>query len=91
VRGVSPGFLRRTGTEAPIEILRVVPGYELRWRDFAQSLEAGVALDNAGVGRTRARVYVEGSWWRLLAEGGRTTVRQALARLYDLCQTAAEL
>jgi hypothetical protein len=85
------GVLARPGAESTIEILRVVEGYELRWRDLAQRLEAGIELDNAGPGRTRARAFVDGSWWRVLAEGGRSMPRQALAHLYDLCQTAVEL
>jgi hypothetical protein len=91
VRGIGPGLVRRPGGQTTIEIVRVVDGYELRWRDFGQRLEAGLQLDNAGIGRTRARAFVDGSWWRLVVEGGRTLPRQALARLYDLCQTAVEL
>jgi len=91
IRGIGPGFLRRPEAEGTIEIVRVLEGYELRWRDFEQGFEAGIQLDNAGVGRTRARAFTEGPWWRLLAEGGRALPRQALARLYDLCQTAVEL
>jgi uncharacterized protein YndB with AHSA1/START domain len=91
VRSRSPGFLRRPEGEGLIVITRVVEAYELRWNDLQQGLEAGIALDNAGTGRTRATVLVAGPWWRLYAEGGRNLPSQALMRLQDLCQTAASL
>lgn len=34
---------------------------------------------------------IEASWWRVSAEGLRGLPRQAVSRLHDLCQTAAEL
>jgi hypothetical protein len=91
VRSRTPGFLRRPEGEGLILITRVVEGYELRWHDTNQGLDAGVELDNAGTGRTRATVFVSGSWWRLNAEGGRGLPKLALARLQALCQTAASL
>lgn len=91
VRTPSSGLLRRPGGESLIVITKVVPGYELRWRDLQQQIEAGVALDNAGTGRTRAIVAVEGPWWRLYVEGARSLPSHAVARLHDLCQTAASL
>lgn len=72
-------------------ITRVVDEWELRWHDVKQGLEAGVLLDNAGTGRTRATTFVSGSWYRLVAEGARGLPDRALVRLRDLCQTAAEL
>jgi hypothetical protein len=91
VRSRSPGFLRRPEGEALIVLTRVVEGYELRWTDVKQEIEAGLALDNAGTGRTRATVSVAGSWWRLHVEGASKLPEQALKRLQDLCQTAAAL
>jgi uncharacterized protein YndB with AHSA1/START domain len=91
VRSRSPGFLRRPEGEGLIVITRVVEAYELRWSDVQQGLQAGIALDNAGTGRTRATISVEGAWWRLYAEGARSLPSQALTRLRDLCQTAASL
>lgn len=90
-RSSSPGLLRRPGGRGLLVITRVVEGYELRWHDVQQNLDCGVALDNAGAGRTRAVAAVDGSWARLLLEGGRSLPRQALARLQALCQTAASL
>ncbi len=91
LRSTSPGFLRRPGGKGLLVITRVVEGWELRWRDVEQALDAGIALDNAGTGRTRAVVAVHGAWWRIYVEGARNLPHQALARLQALCQTAAAL
>lgn len=90
-RSSTPGLLRRPEGEGLIVITRVVEGYELRWHDVQQGLDCGVELDNAGTGRSRAVVAVDGPWVRLLLEGGRSLPAKALARLQALCQTAAEL
>jgi hypothetical protein len=86
-----PGLLRRPGGEGVIVITAVDPGLALRWHDVAQGIDAGIALANANAGRTDARVDVSGPWWRLLVEGARELPEQSLARLHDLCQTAAAL
>jgi hypothetical protein len=91
VRNIAPGFLRRPEGEGLIVITRVLEGWELRWEDVKQGIEAGVRLDNAGTGRTRATTFVSGSWWRLVSEGARGLPDTALTRLRDLCQTAAML
>ena len=57
----------------------------------AQRIDAGVRLEDAGPGRTLATAFVDGPFWRLFAEGARGVPRQAVARLYDLCQTASTL
>jgi hypothetical protein len=91
IRGRSPGFLRNPEGEGTIVITRVLEGWELRWLDVKQGIEAGVVLDNAGTGRTRATTFVSGSWIRLVSEGARGLPESALMRLRDLCQTAASL
>jgi uncharacterized protein YndB with AHSA1/START domain len=91
LRSDAPGFLRRPGGRGLIVITRVVEGWELAWHDVEQALDAGIVLDNAGTGRTRAVVRVDGAWWRLYIEGARNHPRRALARLQALCQTAAAL
>ena len=48
-------------------------------------------LEPAPEGNTRATLVLEAPWWRIVAEGLRSTPRQALARLHALCQTAASL
>lgn len=95
VRAKAPGFLRRPGGEGQIVIVKVVEKWELRWHDVGQRMDAGITLDNAGTGRTRATVFVSGSDLRLVLEGARglgpSLPDRALARLQDLCQTAAAL
>jgi hypothetical protein len=91
VRSRTPGFLRRPRGRGLIVITEVNNGRMLRWHDVAQRFDAGVRLDDAGPDRTRATAFVDGSFWRLLAEGARGLPRQAAARLYDLCQTASTL
>ena len=91
MRSRTPGLLRRPGGQGTIVLRRVDPTLELRWLDVAQRIEAGIELANAGSGRTRAVVSVEGAWWRVNVEGARRLPHQALTRLHDLCQTAAQL
>jgi hypothetical protein len=91
LRGRAPGLLRRPGGQGTIVVQRVDPTLELRWLDVAQGIEAGIELSNAAPDRTLAAVTVEGPWWRLNVEGSRRLPQQALSRLHDLCQTAAEL
>lgn len=90
MRSRAPGFLRRPKGQGLIVIRRVVTATELAWYDVAQDLEAGVRLDDEGR-NTMATAFVAGPYWRLLAEGARGLPRLAVARLYDLCQTAASL
>jgi uncharacterized protein YndB with AHSA1/START domain len=90
LRSRTPGFLRKPRGKGLIVIQRVSPGEELAWLDLSQNVEAGLTLEDEGRG-TRATAFVEGPFWRLLAEGSRGLPRLAVARLYDLCQTAASL
>jgi hypothetical protein len=91
IRNTAPGFLRRPRGEGIIVITRVLEGWELRWLDVKPGIEAGVRLDNAGSGQTRATTFVSAPWFRLVAEGARGLPDRALTRLRDLCQTAASL
>jgi uncharacterized protein YndB with AHSA1/START domain len=90
LRSRTPGFLRKPRGKGLIVIQRVSPGEELAWLDLSQNVEAGLRLEDEGRG-TRATVFVDGPFWRLLAEGARGLPRLAVARLYDLCQTATSL
>jgi uncharacterized protein YndB with AHSA1/START domain len=90
VRSRTPGFLRKPRGKGLIVIQRVSPGEELAWLDLSQNVEAGLRLEDEGRG-TRATAFVDGPFWRLLAEGARGLPRLAVARLYDLCQTATSL
>jgi uncharacterized protein YndB with AHSA1/START domain len=90
LRSRTPGFLRKPRGKGLIVIQRVSPGEELAWLDLSQNVEAGVRLEDEGRG-TQATAFVDGPLWRLLAEGVRGLPRLAVARLYDLCQTATSL
>jgi uncharacterized protein YndB with AHSA1/START domain len=90
LRSRTPGFLRKPRGKGLIVIQRVSPGEELAWLDLSQNVEAGLRLEDEGRG-TRATAFVDGPLWRLLAEGARGLPRVAVARLYDLCQTATSL
>ena len=90
LRSRTPGFLRKPRGKGLIIIQQVSPGEELAWLDLSQNVEAGLRLEDEGRG-TRATAFVDGPFWRLLAEGARGLPRLAVARLYDLCQTATSL
>lgn len=91
LRSRVPGLLARPGGQALIVVVTVVEESALAWHDVGERLDAGIALERAGEGRTRARAWVDGSAWRVLVAGARGHPAQALARLHDLCQTAASL
>jgi uncharacterized protein YndB with AHSA1/START domain len=91
VRGTAPGLLRRPGGEGMVVIAKLDEGQRLGWRDLQQGFTADIRLEPAPDGNTRATLVLEAPWWRIVAEGLRSTPRQALARLHALCQTAASL
>ena len=91
VRSRTPGFFRKPRGEGLIVIKEVAHERLLRWHDVAQRMDAGVRLEDASPGRTLATAFVDGPFWRLFTEGGRGLPGQAVARLYDLCQTASTL
>jgi hypothetical protein len=88
LRSRTPGLLRKPRGKGLIVIRRVAPGSELAWLDVAQNVEAGLRLEDDGRD-TLATAFVRGPFWRLYVEGARGLPRLALARLHDLCQTAA--
>jgi hypothetical protein len=90
LRGTRPGFLRKPRGRGLILLERVRPATELAWLDVAQNIKAGVRFDDEGRD-TLATAFVSGPFWRIYAEGARGLPSLAVARLYDLCQTAAEL
>jgi hypothetical protein len=91
LRSRTPGFLRKPRGKGLIVIQRVSPGAELAWLDVAQKIEAGLRLEDEGGRQTRATAFVDGPFWRLLLEGATGLPRLAVARLYELCQTASTL
>jgi len=90
-RSSAPGLLRRPGGEGVIVITGVEQGRRFAWRDLQQGFAAEIRLEPAPEGNTRATLALEAPWWRIVAEGLRSSPRQSLARLHALCQTAAGL
>jgi hypothetical protein len=72
-------------------VTAIEPSIRFAWQDVQQHFDAEIRLEPAHEGHTRARLTIQASPWRLVAEGLRPTPRQALARLHALCQTAATL
>jgi uncharacterized protein YndB with AHSA1/START domain len=91
VRSNTPGLLRRPGGEGTIVVTTVEPDLQFGWHDLDQHFDAVVRLEPAPSGHTRATLTVNAPPWRIVAEGLRSSPRQALARLHALCQTAATL
>ena len=90
VRALRPGLVRKPHGTGLILIRRVSPGEEISWHDLAQRLDMGLQLEDEGRG-TKATAWVSGPFWRMYAEGVRSLPTKAVARLYDLCDTASGL
>jgi uncharacterized protein YndB with AHSA1/START domain len=91
VRSRAPGFFRKPRGQGLIVITEVARERILRWHDVAQRIDAGIRLEDAGPENTLATAFVDGPFWRLYMEGARGLPHRAVARLYDLCQTASTL
>jgi uncharacterized protein YndB with AHSA1/START domain len=89
-QAASSSLLRRAGGVTTIVITRVVDGSLLAWHDTEFGLDAEVMVSPAASRHAEVRVRLEGSRMRILSEGLRSVPHQAVRRLYDLCQTAAE-
>jgi uncharacterized protein YndB with AHSA1/START domain len=85
--GLVSTFLRRPETTQTLVVLEVNEGRRVRLLFTSDGVEAEVTLEPAPEGHTRATVVVDGPWSRV----NRSLPRNALSRLYALCQTAAEL
>lgn len=90
-RAATSNLVRRPGGAGTIVIVRVVERSLLAWHDVDLRVDAAVTLEPAANRQTTASASVSGSWTRLSLEGLRGVPRQAVQRLYDLCQTAASL
>jgi uncharacterized protein YndB with AHSA1/START domain len=90
-RAATSDLLRRPGGQATLVITRVVEGSALAWHDAGQHLDVQVSIGPVAERRTEVTVAVEAPGWRVVLEGMGSAPRQAVRRLYDLCQTAAEL
>jgi hypothetical protein len=80
-------FLRSPEAAGTLVVLDVRTG-EFAWLLFAdERIEAEIHLEPAPDSHTRATLAIEGPWLRV----NRSLPQRALNRLYNLCQTAAEL
>ena len=85
------GYLRRQGGTATLLIGEVAEGRVLAFRDIEQGVSARVTIEPEAERTTAVTVTLEASGWRIAVEGLRPVSRVAVRRLYELCQTAAEL
>jgi len=86
-----PTLFRRPYSSSLLLVRRVEPYRLVAWHMTAQRLDVEVRLEPVGHDRTLATVTVEGPWRPELLGRPRALPREALKRLYDLCQTAASL
>jgi uncharacterized protein YndB with AHSA1/START domain len=81
-----PTLLRRPEAVGHVLVLEVEPKRRAVFQLTGDRLDVELALEPVGDTRTRATLAVEGRWLIGLT---RSLPRQALNRLYGLCQTAA--
>jgi uncharacterized protein YndB with AHSA1/START domain len=81
-----PTLLRRPAAAGQLLVLAVDPERRIAFRLTAERLEVELTLEPVAANRTRARLEVRGSWWAGLS---RSLPRNALDRLWSLCQTGA--
>jgi uncharacterized protein YndB with AHSA1/START domain len=82
--------LRRPGARGTLVVRDVVERATLGWHDVEQRMDVTVVIEPADQGRTGVGVSLDAPAWRLVLEGLQGVPRQAVRRLYDLCQTAAD-
>jgi uncharacterized protein YndB with AHSA1/START domain len=81
-----PSWFKKPDASGTLLVLEVVPMRRIAFQLTGQRLDAELELEPREEGRTRARLLVDAPF--LLVR--RSFPHQALARLYDLVQTAAE-
>ena len=83
-----PTLLRSPEMSGTLLVLEVEPPTRVLWHFAGERLDVEIQLRAAAPDRTRAWLGIRGPW---LVGLRRSLPRKALARLHDLCQTAAEL
>ena len=83
-----PSLLRRPAAESTLLVREVEAPLRVSWHMTAERLDAQLELSDAGDHHTLARLTVSGPF---IVGLRRSLPRNALKRLYALCQTAAEL
>jgi uncharacterized protein YndB with AHSA1/START domain len=81
-------FFRKADAEDTLLVTAADPGRRFRFELVQARIRADLTLAPAGGGHTRAELAVEGP---LLLAFSKSIPKTALARLHDLCQTAATL
>ncbi|HYX77256.1 MAG TPA: SRPBCC family protein [Gaiellaceae bacterium] len=82
-----PGLLRRPASDSMLQIIDVEPPTRISWYMNSERLDVELRLSDAGSHHTRAELTVSGPF---LVGLRRSLPRNALRRLFALCQTAAE-
>ncbi len=90
-RSGTSNLIRRPGGDGTLVVTRIVDEAVFAWHDVELRVDCAVTIEPAAGRLTLARATLDGSWSRITFEGLRSVPRQALRRLHDLCQTAAEL
>ena len=87
-RADEPTLLRASRSTELLLVRDVDPPRLAAWHLAGDRLDVELRLAPAGPDATTATLVVSGRW---LVGARRSLARRALRRLYDLCQTAAEL
>ncbi len=86
--GSRPGLLRRAHAQGLLLVREIEPRTRFVFHLTRDRLDVELRLARVDADRTLARLTVRGPW----LVGLRSSLpRTALSRLYDLCQTAAQL
>ncbi len=83
---VGAGLFARPGAAGVLLVTDVVPGRRIAFQLVSERIDVELELEPADAARTKVALVVEAGWGRLR----RSFPHRALARLYDLVQTAAE-
>lgn len=86
-----PTLLRRAYATSLVLVREVVPYERVVWHLAAERLDLEVRLTATAPDRTLVTVAVEGRWRPEALGRPRALPKEALSRLYALCQTAAGL
>jgi len=86
-----PTLFRGANATGLLVVQRVEPYEAVCWRLLTQRLEVELRLQAAGPERTVVTLSIEGPWRPEVLGRPRRLPREALNRLYALCQTAASL
>ncbi len=87
VRGSEPGWLRRADTGDTLLVTAAEPRRRFAFELVARKQRVDLRLEPTDAGHTTATLTVEQPW----PASPRRLAREAVSRLYDLCQTAAGL